>query len=233
MSAVPCRAFAVERGPVQVAANAAVFADSLDGLDASLFLVDTDRRLIHANTAGQAMLDASDVLLELRGVLMACDSTVSQTLRQVFAAAGRGDQAHGINGLAISMIGLDGERHVAHVLSLTSGMRRNASAACSAVAALFVRKAALTILPRSEALRNAFKLTPAELRVMLAIVELGGVPEVAAALGVANTTIKTHVRRLFEKTGAARQADFVKLVAGYATPLRKPAECRQSVGATR
>ncbi|WP_240543213.1 helix-turn-helix transcriptional regulator [Bradyrhizobium canariense] len=215
-----------------MAANAAVFADTLDGLDASLFLVDTDGRLIHANTAGQAMLDASDVLLELRGVLMACDSTVSQTLRQVFAAAGRGDQAHGINGLAISMIGLDGERHVAHVLSLTSGMRRNASAACSAVAALFVRKAALTILPRSEALRNAFKLTPAELRV-LAIVELGGVPEVAAALGVANTTIKTHVRRLFEKTGAARQADFVKLVAGYATPLRKPAECRQSVGATR
>ncbi|WP_240550522.1 helix-turn-helix transcriptional regulator [Bradyrhizobium canariense] len=209
-----------------------MFADTLDGLDASLFLVDTDGRLIHANTAGQAMLDASDVLLELRGVLMACDSTVSQTLRQVFAAAGRGDQAHGINGLAISMIGLDGERHVAHVLSLTSGMRRNASAACSAVAALFVRKAALTILPRSEALRNAFKLTPAELRV-LAIVELGGVPEVAAALGVANTTIKTHVRRLFEKTGAARQADFVKLVAGYATPLRKPAECRQSVGATR
>jgi DNA-binding CsgD family transcriptional regulator len=80
---------------------------------------------------------------------------------------------------------------------------------------------------------KAFKLTPTELRVMLAIVELGGVPEVAAALGVANTTIKTHVRRLFEKTGAARQADFVKLVAGYATPLRKPAECRQSVGATR
>lgn len=63
MSAVPCRAFAVERGPVQVAANAAVFADTLDGLDASLFLVDTDGRLIHANTAGQAMLDASDVLL--------------------------------------------------------------------------------------------------------------------------------------------------------------------------
>jgi hypothetical protein len=25
--------------------------------------------------------------------------------------------------------------------------------------------------------------------------------------------------RLFEKTGAARQADLIKLVAGYATPL--------------
>lgn len=73
-----------------------------------------------------------------------------------------------------------------------------------------------------EVIGKTFKLTPAELRVLLAIVELGGVPEVAAALGVADTTVRTHVSRLFEKTGTARQADLVKLVAGYATPLREP-----------
>jgi DNA-binding CsgD family transcriptional regulator len=66
---------------------------------------------------------------------------------------------------------------------------------------------------------DVFKLTPTELRVLLAIVELGSVPDVAAALGVADTTVRTHVGRLFEKTGARRQADLVKLVAGYATPL--------------
>jgi DNA-binding CsgD family transcriptional regulator len=64
-----------------------------------------------------------------------------------------------------------------------------------------------------------YNLTPTELRVLLAIVDIGGVPEVAAALGVAVTTIKTHVSRLFEKTGVARQADLVKLVAGFSTPL--------------
>jgi DNA-binding CsgD family transcriptional regulator len=42
---------------------------------------------------------------------------------------------------------------------------------------------------------------------------------VAAALGVADTTVKIHVGRLFEKTGAMRRADLVKLVAGYAPPL--------------
>jgi hypothetical protein len=47
----------------------------------------------------------------------------------------------------------------------------------------------------------------------------GGVPEVAVALGVADTTVPTHVSRLFEKTGASRQADLVKIVAGYAAPL--------------
>jgi len=38
-------------------------------------------------------------------------------------------------------------------------------------------------------------------------------------LGVADTTVKTHLRRLFEKTGTNRQADLVKLVAGYSMPL--------------
>ncbi|MGA7994185.1 MAG: LuxR family transcriptional regulator, partial [Bradyrhizobium sp.] len=36
---------------------------------------------------------------------------------------------------------------------------------------------------------------------------------------VAETTVKTHLGRLFVKTGAARQADLVKIVAGYASPL--------------
>ena len=72
---------------------------------------------------------------------------------------------------------------------------------------------------RSEVIGKIFKLTPTELRVLLAIVEVGGVPEVAAALGVADTTVRTHVTRLFQKTGATRQADLVKLVAGYATPM--------------
>ena len=66
---------------------------------------------------------------------------------------------------------------------------------------------------------KAYKLTPTELRVLLAIVEVGGGPEVAEALGIADGTVKSHLSRLFEKTGARRQADLVKLVAGFSTPL--------------
>ena len=54
---------------------------------------------------------------------------------------------------------------------------------------------------------------------LLGIVEIGGVPEVACLLGVAETTIKTHLRRVFLKTGAVRQADLVRLVAGFMSPL--------------
>jgi DNA-binding CsgD family transcriptional regulator len=201
-------------------AESGTFSDTLDGLDAGLCLVGANGRIIHANLAGRAMLDAGDILCDVGGRLVACDAQAHQTLREVFAAAEQGDAALGIKGIAVPLIGRDGERYVAHALPLTSGARRRAGIIYTAVAALFVRKAALA-MPRSEVIGKAFKLTPTELRVLLAIVEVGGVPEVATALGVADTTVRTHVNRLFEKTGVKRQADLVKLVAGYATPLAR------------
>ncbi len=200
-------------------AEAGTFADTLDGLDAGLCLVDERGRIIHANAPGQAILDARDILCDVGGRLAACDAEVNQTLREVFAAAGEGDAALGTKGIAVPLIGKDGERYIAHALPLTSGARRRAGLAYTAVAALFVRKTALAMSSRSEVIGKVFRLTPTELRVLLAIVEVGGVPEVAAALGVADTTVRTHVGRLFEKTGVKRQADLVKLVAGYSTPL--------------
>ena len=54
---------------------------------------------------------------------------------------------------------------------------------------------------------------------LLAIVDVGGVPESAVALGIAESTVKTHLRNLFVKTRTRRQADLVKIVAGFASPL--------------
>ena len=201
------------------AAEVATFVDTLDGLSAGMFLVDAAGRLIHANAAGHALLGASDILNSVGGRLVAGDAHIDRTLRDVFAAAGQGDVAIGTKGIAVPLIGKDGERYIAHALPLTSGARRRAGVVSTVAAALFVRKATLAAPSTPQAIGSAFKLTPTELRVLMAIVEVGGVPEVATAFGIADTTVRTHVTRLFEKTGTSRQADLVKLVAGYATPL--------------
>ena len=102
---------------------------------------------------------------------------------------------------------------------LVRARMRKTGEAYSAAAALFVRKAELQYPSPPEVIGQIYDLTPAELRVLLGIVQIGGVPEVAAALGIADTTVKTHLGRLYAKTGTARQADLVKLVAGFAMPL--------------
>jgi DNA-binding CsgD family transcriptional regulator len=76
-----------------------------------------------------------------------------------------------------------------------------------------------TDLPRSRRWSAPYKLTPAELRVLLAIVEVGGIPEIAPMLGISEATVKTHLQHVFEKTGVNRQADLVKVVAGFMNPL--------------
>lgn len=200
-------------------AEAATFADTLDGLGAGICLVDATGRIVHTNVACQVILDAGDFLSAAGGRIVARDIKINQALQEVFAAAGSGDAAIGTQGIALPLRATDGACYVAHVLPLTSGARRIAGLAYAATAAVFVRRAALDTLSPPDVIARTYKLTPTELNVLLAIVEVGGVPEVAAALGVAETTVKTHLGRLFVKTGAGRQADLVKIVAGFATPL--------------
>jgi len=200
-------------------AEAANLANALDGLSAGICLVDANGRLVHANAAGHAILAMDDFLYVAGGRLVARDAEVDQTLRKLFYAARDGDDAVGAQGIGLTLTASDGTRHVGHLLPLTVGARRAASVAHAATAALFVRKAELEMRSPPGIIAKTYNLTPTELRVLLAIVEVGGVPQVAAALGVAESTVKTHLGRLFEKMGVARQADLVRVVAGFSTML--------------
>ena len=199
--------------------EAAAFADTLDGLAAGMILIDAGGRIVHANTNGIAMLDDGAVIRRKGDKLAATDAQADRLLHDIVAGAAGGDATIGSQVVAMPLAAASGERFVAHVLPLTSGARRTAGVAYSAVAAVFVRKAALNLPHPLDAMADAFKLTPAEMRVLMMIVEVGGVPEVAPVLGISETTVKTHLQRIFAKTGTSRQADLVKLVAGYMSPL--------------
>ena len=70
---------------------------------------------------------------------------------------------------------------------------------------MFIRKAALEMPAPPEIIAMTYNLSPTEFHVLLAIVEIGGVSDVSAALGIGETTIKTHLRNLFARTGADRR----------------------------
>jgi DNA-binding CsgD family transcriptional regulator len=192
------------------------FADTLDGLSAGVFLVDLQCRVVHANAAGQDLLCEDDVLRSIGGQLVARDRQANQNLREGIANIRVGGEG---GGTAFSMITDDGAQYVAHVLPLKSVIRTASPASLGAAAAVFVRKVELDGQSYGALVARAYGLTPAESRVMLAIVEVGGVPETSERLGVAETTVKTHLYRVFSKTGASRQADLVKLAAAFSDPL--------------
>jgi DNA-binding CsgD family transcriptional regulator len=211
--------------------EAASLAHTLDGLSAGIFLVDAQCRIVHANVAGRGMLCADDFLRAAAGQLVVHDGQTNQDLRHMIANGGV-DVAGRNN--AFSLTAHDGARYVAHLLPLSAVARNGAEASLQdslkpefslkppswkSVAAVFVRKAELDSQSGGELVARTFGLTPAELRVLLAIVDVGGVPETSKLLRVAETTVKTHLSRVFSKTGASRQADLVKLAASFGNPL--------------
>ncbi len=202
----------------QQTAAATDLAESLDGISYGMFLLDAGGRMLHANVAGREMLDAADPLYVANNRLTASGVAADLELAGTFAATGQG--ALGARGIALPLMTRDGERYVAHALPLSSDARRQAGGNRAALA-VFVHKATVAAPSAPETIARAYGLTLTELRVLLAVAEVGGAPEVADTLGIAPSTVKTHLGRLYEKTGTRRQADLAKLVAAYATPLRR------------
>jgi DNA-binding CsgD family transcriptional regulator len=209
------RAFLIGRTMDATRAQAETLAEAIDGLAAGVFLVDADMHLIHANASG-ADLVARELLRVAGGVLRASDPAADRALARSVAQATRGLTA---SRSVVAFGGPSGRRYGAHVLPLMSGLRRAAVPEGSAAAAIFVRDTALDFPAPVGVLADLHGLTPAETRVLLLVLEMRGVPPVAAMLGLSEATVKTHLRGIFRKTGTANQQELVALVAGYQSPL--------------
>lgn len=197
-------------------AETRAFTDALDWLTSAFFLARADGLILHANAAGRSLLDPGGPLLSVQGRLSMRDPKAGAAMASALRAAARGDAGSGSATIPLSA---NGGAYVAHVVPLTSGARQPGFADARAVAAVFVYEATMGLPPAPEIIARSHGLTPGELRVLMAIVESGGIRETADSLGLADTTVKTHLAHIYAKTGTSRQADLIKLVAGFASPL--------------
>ena len=190
-------------------------AEVLDRLSTAICLFDVEGRVVHANAACRQMLADGELFAIVGDRIVARHTQADKIFRSLFDAAAGGIRGPDHRKIEL-MTSADGQHYLAHALPLTHerSLQRDGVATV-----LFLQKALMAPQLATAAIGAAFGLTPSELRVLMAVVELGGVPDIAAKLGIAGTTVKTHLGRLFEKTGAGRQADLVKIAAGFAVPF--------------
>jgi DNA-binding CsgD family transcriptional regulator len=105
------------------------------------------------------------------------------------------------------------------MLPLDAVRRRRTFDDARADVAIFIRQAELETRSGLALLARRHALTPREAEVLHGIVEIGGIPEVAASLGIGDRTAKAHLQNVFAKTGIKRQADLVRLVAAFSRHL--------------
>lgn len=210
------RAVAIGRLFDQQRSVATVLTETLDHVDAGVFLVDANGHLVFANAEGEAMLDEARILCRRQNALAAVVPEADRSLRDIFAAAEKGDNSLGTRGVALPLSTSPSDRWFAHVLPLTSGARHRTGSRLDATAAVFVRQASLADPSPLEELAKRYRLTASEIRVLDALLKVSSVKAMAEMLGLSQATVKTHLHHLFNKTGARRQSDLVKLAAGIA-----------------
>jgi DNA-binding CsgD family transcriptional regulator len=187
-------------------------AEMLDRLRQASLLVDAACHVLFANRPAEAILadqlglrrDAASVLHADRGMdTAALHRFVAKAANPVAngedSAGGRLRLSRGElrAPLTVLVIPLRAE---AHWLVLP---RRPA-------AILFITDPERTNDPTAASLRQSFGLTRTEAAVALGVLSGGGLKAIAARIGIAPTTARTHLTAIFEKTGTRRQADLVR-----------------------
>ena len=184
----------------------------LAAIRSGIVLVDRSARVIYANPAAEAIIDADDTLHKVNGRLELRGEVVPGQLRVAISAAAEGDVPLGRRGIAIPGTRADGTPFVTHVLPLGNRSVRTGMPG-EAAAAVFIADRDDDPQFIVDAASMIYSLTPTEARTFELMVGGHTSSEIAAAMAISPNTLKWHTRQLYDKTGQHRRSDLVRLAA--------------------
>lgn len=188
------------------------FRSVLDGLSTAAILVDETLGVVHTNRVAETML-AGRAPFEIVNERLAVASAEAQSaLRTAVLLAAENETQLARRGHGIPVRGEDDVAAILHVLPLRRGEVR-AGLVQRAVAAVFVAMAGAESRTQVDAISLLYDLSPAERQVFAGIAQGRSVTDTARDIGIAVSTARTHLLRVFEKTGCKRQAELVALAA--------------------
>jgi DNA-binding CsgD family transcriptional regulator len=208
------RAVAIGKLFDQEKATADALTETLDHVEAAVLLLGPGGSIAFANAPATAMLREATLISQQGNLLCAASTESDHKLLDAIAEAEKDDDSLSGQGVAVPLTDVSQQRWFAHVLPLTSGRRREAGAAYAAVAAVFIRQTNGNAPPPLETIAKLHKLTASEVRILDAMLRANGIKAIAEQLGLSQATVKTHLHKLFRKTGTRRQSELMKLVAG-------------------
>jgi DNA-binding CsgD family transcriptional regulator len=191
---------------LDVAVKAAVtFEAALDASQRAVVIVEEDLVIAFANEAARAMLKAQDPISDVNGRLAVRRELVAGQLGAAVAAAALHEDQLGHRGMALPVMLSDGTPLALHLMPLRH-RRVRTDFGRQAVAAIFIAEPGSSLELPADALALIYGLTPAETRVCELVVGGRSTREMAELLGIASSTVRTHLLGVFEKTGRHSRA---------------------------
>jgi DNA-binding CsgD family transcriptional regulator len=193
---------------------------TLDGLATAVYLIARDGRVVYMNAAAARQINSGHTLRSVNNRLVPTDANARTALACALAEADRDDGKIRSQGYTVAISDGAGAGYVATILPLGCGERKSVVAPFAARLAVFVQDPAEVPLMPGEAFARLYRLTGAEVRVLLALSQGLGGKEAADMLGVGEPTVRTHLQRIFSKTGTSRQTDLLGLLRGSTPPTK-------------
>jgi DNA-binding CsgD family transcriptional regulator len=192
--------------------------DTIDKFSIPILFVDAALSLVQCNVAATELLDNQDIFTTRQNQIRLLHKDTTAALAEAVRRAAISDLELGQRGIGLPVRRKSGAPAVIHVLPLRI-TGSYAGVPANAVAALFVAGATASPKMPAEALTVLYDLSPAETRVLELLVEGRTIAEASGELGISANTGKSHLQRVFEKTGANRQVDLVRLISSLNLPF--------------
>jgi len=185
-----------------------------DELHQGFLLVDAQARPVFVNRVGRALLDARDGLLLEAGALSSPHAEDGRYLRSLIASCAL--EASITTGGQAALRRPSGRLPLRALVTPVG----KETAVAAMPWTIMQRPAAIVLISdpeaemkaRIESLRERFGLTPAEAVFALEIVKGDGRQATADRLGITLGTARSHLSKIFDKTGVTRQAELVRLL---------------------
>lgn len=180
----------------------AATVQALDHVHAGVLVVDQDARVRFANPVAEGQLQHGAFTLAFGRVQGRSGEATRSLHRAIHRAAGGATEV-------VSLPQPGGRAPVSVSVFRAAGEIMQAVGGGASVMLVFSEPPGNVEETR---LQSAFGLTPAETRLLAALVRGERLSDYAARAAVRTTTVKSHLRSLFLKTGEQRQADLIRRV---------------------
>jgi DNA-binding CsgD family transcriptional regulator len=195
---------------------------ALDELPVAIVLIGAQGAVLHANATARQLLEPGDGL-RLAGEagraprLHACDPVADARLAGTLAAALRRDVLEAPHFSSTLTVPRGGRSPLSLQAAPLPDSNPFSGDTRTASAIVFINDPEADVALDERLLDELFHITPAEARLAQRLVAGQCLKDASAECGISLTTAKTHLSALFHKTGVARQAELVRLLASTAT----------------
>jgi DNA-binding CsgD family transcriptional regulator len=207
-----CRSLAISDALDIRTLNSEMLERTLDKLLAGVFLTARDGQVVYMNATAQRQIKDAKAVRLVNNRLCPVDPVAHAALAKTVAQAASGKYELNLTSHSLAIPDRAGHGYVATFLPMEQSKRREIFAPYTATCAVFMQDPQASPLMPGEAFARLHGLTGAELRVLLSLSQGLGGKESAEILGISEPTVRSHLQRIFSKTGTSRQSSLLQLL---------------------